>query len=318
MPEMSVLAIICSRRSPRAASPMRCSTRCSPERPGRKAPGVSPPGRRACPRATKAQDARPSADRSSRTRSRTSSAQRTPVNKPPLEHVRISRPGSPGTASSSTSLGVLARRPAALHLVVHEGNAAAGDSRAAVFLGARRAALVPASTCASAGMKKFLNELPNAVDVIVRGVKAGLPLNDCLRIIATESQEPVRTEFRHIVEQTSAGHPAARGGRQALRAHARARRPTSSASSSRSSRSRAATSRRPSATSPRCCATARRCATRSRPCRRRRRPPPPIIACLPPRAVLVYLTSPRYISLLWTTQGQFLLAMLRHLDDSWA
>lgn len=53
----------------------------------------------------------------------------------------------------------------------------------------------------------FLNELANAVDVIVRGVKAGLPLGDCLRIVATEAQEPVRTEFRHIIEQTTLGIP---------------------------------------------------------------------------------------------------------------
>ena len=56
-------------------------------------------------------------------------------------------------------------------------------------------------------MNKFLEELANAVDVIVRGVKAGLPLGDCLRIIATESQEPLRSEFRHVVEQTALGIP---------------------------------------------------------------------------------------------------------------
>lgn len=54
-------------------------------------------------------------------------------------------------------------------------------------------------------IKKFLAEFANAVDVIVRGVKAGLPLNDCIRIIATESAEPVRTEFRHIAESQAMG-----------------------------------------------------------------------------------------------------------------
>src|SRR5437660_3226901 len=49
-------------------------------------------------------------------------------------------------------------------------------------------------------LKKFVNEFPNAVDIIIRGVKAGLPLGDCLRVIATESAEPVRSEFRQIVE----------------------------------------------------------------------------------------------------------------------
>jgi tight adherence protein B len=53
--------------------------------------------------------------------------------------------------------------------------------------------------------KKFLDEFANAMDVIVRGVKAGLPLNDCLRIIAAEAAEPVRTEFRHIVESQTLG-----------------------------------------------------------------------------------------------------------------
>lgn len=54
-------------------------------------------------------------------------------------------------------------------------------------------------------MKKFLNEFANAMDVIVRGVKAGLPLNDCIRIIASEAVEPVRTEFRQISEAQTMG-----------------------------------------------------------------------------------------------------------------
>ena len=52
---------------------------------------------------------------------------------------------------------------------------------------------------------KFLNEFPNAIDVIVRGIRAGLPLSDCLRVIASESLEPVRSEFRSIVEAQSIG-----------------------------------------------------------------------------------------------------------------
>jgi len=52
---------------------------------------------------------------------------------------------------------------------------------------------------------KFLHNFPDAVDVIVRGVKAGLPLGDCLRIIASESQEPVRSEFKTIVEAQTIG-----------------------------------------------------------------------------------------------------------------
>lgn len=56
-------------------------------------------------------------------------------------------------------------------------------------------------------VKAFLNEFPNALDVIVRAVKSGLPLNDGIRLIATEAQEPVKTEFRHIVEAQQMGMP---------------------------------------------------------------------------------------------------------------
>lgn len=53
----------------------------------------------------------------------------------------------------------------------------------------------------------FLNAFPDAVDVIVRGIKTGLPLGDCLKIIAAEAQEPVKTEFRSICETQAVGMP---------------------------------------------------------------------------------------------------------------
>jgi tight adherence protein B len=56
-------------------------------------------------------------------------------------------------------------------------------------------------------MKQFTDELPNAMDVIVRGIRSGLPLGDCMRMIATEAQEPVRSEFRQIVEAQAMGMP---------------------------------------------------------------------------------------------------------------
>lgn len=54
-------------------------------------------------------------------------------------------------------------------------------------------------------VKAFLNEFPNALDIIVRAVKSGLPLNDAVRLIANESPEPVRTEFRRIVDSQQMG-----------------------------------------------------------------------------------------------------------------
>jgi tight adherence protein B len=56
-------------------------------------------------------------------------------------------------------------------------------------------------------INKFIDIFPNALDIIVRGVKAGLPLGDTLRIIANESPEPVRSEFRKLVEAVALGLP---------------------------------------------------------------------------------------------------------------
>ncbi|MDP2410170.1 MAG: type II secretion system F family protein [Pseudolabrys sp.] len=54
---------------------------------------------------------------------------------------------------------------------------------------------------------KFLNAFPDAVDIIVRGVKAGLPLLDCLKMITIDSPEPVKSEFRAIIETQAVGMP---------------------------------------------------------------------------------------------------------------
>jgi len=54
---------------------------------------------------------------------------------------------------------------------------------------------------------RFLDAFPDAVDVIVRGIKAGLPLLDSLKMIAAEGQEPVRSEFRAILETQAVGLP---------------------------------------------------------------------------------------------------------------
>src|SRR5262249_46485993 len=54
---------------------------------------------------------------------------------------------------------------------------------------------------------KFLNAFPDAVDVIVRGIKAGLPLLDSLKLIAADAEEPVRSEFRAIMETQTISLP---------------------------------------------------------------------------------------------------------------
>ena len=52
---------------------------------------------------------------------------------------------------------------------------------------------------------KFLDELPNAVEAIVRGVKSGLPLNDSIRLVSKEAKEPVKSEFARVLDQQAVG-----------------------------------------------------------------------------------------------------------------
>ena len=51
----------------------------------------------------------------------------------------------------------------------------------------------------------FLEELPNAVEAIVRGVKSGLPLNDSMRLVAREAKEPIKSDFQRVLDQQSMG-----------------------------------------------------------------------------------------------------------------
>jgi len=53
--------------------------------------------------------------------------------------------------------------------------------------------------------KKFIAEFPNAIDILVRGVRTGLPVNEGMRVIAREVPAPVSTEFRIITESTGVG-----------------------------------------------------------------------------------------------------------------
>jgi tight adherence protein B len=55
--------------------------------------------------------------------------------------------------------------------------------------------------------KAFLRALPDAVDVIVRGIKAGLPLFESLKVVASDAPEPLRSEFMAIIETQAIGMP---------------------------------------------------------------------------------------------------------------
>lgn len=157
--------------------------------------------------------------------------------------------------------------------------------------------------CKVKRLKRFGIVLPDALDVIVRGIKAGLPVNDCLRIIASEASEPVRGEFRQIIEAQALGLPLGEavgklyermpcaeanffGIVVAIQQKTGGNLSETLANLSRVLRERRKMRDKIQAVSMEAKASAG------------------IIAALPPTvAVLVYLTSPKYIELLWITQA---------------
>jgi tight adherence protein B len=147
----------------------------------------------------------------------------------------------------------------------------------------------------------FLKHFPDAVDVIVRGIKAGLPLLDSIRVIVNDSPEPIRSEFAAIVETQSFGLPL---GEACVKMHERIPVPEANffgivisiqqkaggnlsealGNLSRVLRDRKKMKAKIQAMSMEAKASAM------------------IIGCLPPGVMLlVYITSPLYIELLWTT-----------------
>lgn len=88
--------------------------------------------------------------------------------------------------------------------VVQKGLPGAGAGFLIGFLGLPRWIL---AMQVSGRQKKFSGQLADAIDIIVRGVKSGLPLQQCLRIIAAESPEPLRSEFQTLVDALAMGMP---------------------------------------------------------------------------------------------------------------
>lgn len=56
-------------------------------------------------------------------------------------------------------------------------------------------------------LKSFAKEFANALDILVRGLRSGLPMIDCLRIAAKDTQEPVRSEFQKVIDDQALGTP---------------------------------------------------------------------------------------------------------------
>lgn len=53
--------------------------------------------------------------------------------------------------------------------------------------------------------KKFIALFPDAIDVLVRGVRTGLPVGEGMRLVSRELPEPVATEFKLLTDATAVG-----------------------------------------------------------------------------------------------------------------
>ena len=157
---------------------------------------------------------------------------------------------------------------------------------------------------------KFIDEFANAIDVIVRGVKSGLPLPECMGIIARESPDPVGSEFTELVEQQRVGVPMSEAFERmmtrmplaevrffaiviAIQQQAGGNLSEALGNLSGVLRDRKRLQAKVRALSAEAKASAA------------------VLGALPFIVmILVYITTPAYISILWTTKfGQFLLAM---------
>jgi tight adherence protein B len=54
-------------------------------------------------------------------------------------------------------------------------------------------------------VKRFSSQFADGIDIIVRGIRSGLPLGECLNIIGREMPDPIGTEFRQITEGQKLG-----------------------------------------------------------------------------------------------------------------
>jgi len=100
--------------------------------------------------------------------------------------------------------GVLAAASFAIAMLAGGGLLAAAGMAFAAGFGLPRWGL---SYLKTRREKAFLKALPDAVDVIVRGIKAGLPLFESIKVVAADAPEPLKGEFLAIIETQAIGMP---------------------------------------------------------------------------------------------------------------
>ena len=52
---------------------------------------------------------------------------------------------------------------------------------------------------------QFTSKFPDAIDLMVRGLRSGLPISETIGVVANEIQEPVKTEFRAVADKMKIG-----------------------------------------------------------------------------------------------------------------
>jgi tight adherence protein B len=117
--------------------------------------------------------------------------------------MRITQAGLTWTRKTYFLFSAIAAAVLAIAVFVASGNPYAGAG--AVFVGGLGVPRWVLAHLRKRRINMFILELPNAVDVIVRGIRSGLPLGDCLRIVASEAREPLKSEFRMIIEAQAVG-----------------------------------------------------------------------------------------------------------------
>jgi tight adherence protein B len=98
--------------------------------------------------------------------------------------------------------GIAAAVTAALTILTHQNVLVIGAASFVVGLGLPRWVL---GFLTNRRKKKFTENFATAIDVIVRSVKSGLPTNEALRIVAREVPNPVGSEFHNLVESLKVG-----------------------------------------------------------------------------------------------------------------
>jgi tight adherence protein B len=54
-------------------------------------------------------------------------------------------------------------------------------------------------------VNQFTAKFPDAIDLMVRGLRSGLPISETIGVVANEIQDPVATEFRNVADKMKIG-----------------------------------------------------------------------------------------------------------------